>query len=49
MTIVSNSTFAVKPQHPHNHGACVSENAKSKDPVSNNNEIVHAECAHIGP
>ncbi len=46
MTIVSNPIFAVKPQHPHNHGACVSEQAKNPGP---NNQVAHAECVHIGP
>ena len=46
MTIVSDPAFAVKPQHPHNHGACVSEQAKN--PVSNN-QIAHDTCVHIGP
>ena len=32
MTIVSNPLFAVKPPHPHNHGACVSEQAKKPGP-----------------
>ena len=45
MTIDSNSVFAVKPPHPHNHGACVSEQAKNPGP---NNEVAHTECAHIG-
>ena len=45
MTTDSNSVFAVKPQHPHNHGACVSENAKNPGP---NNQIAHAACATIG-
>ncbi|MGN6708818.1 MAG: hypothetical protein ACTHJ7_08345 [Candidatus Nitrosocosmicus sp.] len=49
MILVSNPAFAVKPPHPHNHGACVSENAKAKDPGSNNKDTAHAECAHIGP
>jgi hypothetical protein len=49
MTIVSTPAFAGKPQHPHNHGACVSENAKAKDPGSNNKEIAHAICVHFGP
>lgn len=46
MTIVSNPAFAVKHPHPHNHGACVSENAKQPGP---NNDIAHSGCAHIGP
>jgi len=46
MTIVSNPTFAVKPPHPHNHGACVSEQAKDPGP---NNEVAHAGCVRIGP
>ncbi len=46
MTIVSNPAFAVKHPHPHNHGACVSENAKEPGP---NNVAAHAECARIGP
>jgi len=45
MTIDSNPAFAVKP-HPHNHGACVSEQAKNPGP---NNEAAHAICVHIGP
>jgi hypothetical protein len=45
MTTDSNSAFAVKPQHPHNHGACVSENAKVPGP---NNLVAHSECATIG-
>ena len=44
MTIVSNPAFALKHPHPSNHGACVSENAKDSGP---NNEIAHAECAHL--
>jgi len=48
MTIVSNSTFAVKPLHPHNHGACVSFDAKTKDPGSNNKETAHSICTIIG-
>jgi len=46
MTIDSNPAFAVKPQHPHNHGACVSENAKNPGP---NNVAAHSTCVHIGP
>jgi hypothetical protein len=46
MTIVSNPLFAVKPPHPHNHGACVSEQAKNPGP---NNEVAHDICVHIGP
>ena len=46
MTIVSTPAFAGKPQHPHNHGACVSENAKNPGP---NNDAAHAICVHIGP
>jgi hypothetical protein len=46
MTIVSNPVFAEKQPHPHNHGACVSENAKNPGP---NNEIAHDTCVHIGP
>jgi hypothetical protein len=45
MTIVSDPVFAVKPPHPHNHGACVSEQAKNPGP---NNQIAHAVCATIG-
>jgi len=44
-----NSVFAIKPSHPHNQGACVSENAKDKDPGSNNKIAAHTICAHIGP
>ena len=39
MTTVSNPAFAVKAPHPHNHGACVSEQAKDPGP---NNEVAHA-------
>jgi hypothetical protein len=46
MTTVSNPAFAVKPPHPHNHGACVSEQAKDPGP---NNELAHAGCVRIGP
>ena len=46
MTIVSNPSFALKPPHPHNHGACVSQNAKNPGP---NNEIAHATCVIIRP
>lgn len=46
MTIVSNPVLAVKPQHPFNHGTCVSENAKNPGP---NNEIAHATCVRIRP
>lgn len=46
MTIVSNPSFAVKPPHPHNHGACVSEQAKNPGP---NNGVAHDICVHIGP
>jgi len=46
MTIASNPAFAVKPQHPHNHGACVSEDAKDPGP---NNDVAHAICTRIGP
>ena len=46
MTIVSNPAFAVKHQHPPNHGACVSENAKNPGP---NNEAAHATCVRIRP
>jgi hypothetical protein len=46
MTIVSNPAFALKPPHPHNHGACVSQNAKNPGP---NNEIAHATCVIIRP
>ncbi len=45
MTIVSNPIFAVKPPHPHNHGACVSENAKDPGP---NNVAAHTICTRIG-
>ena len=44
MTIVSNPAFALKHPHPHNHGACVSQDAKDSGP---NNEVAHAECAHL--
>jgi hypothetical protein len=46
MTIVSTPAFAGKPQHPHNHGACVSQQAKNPGP---NNEPTQAICVHIGP
>jgi len=46
MTIVSNPAFAEKPPHPSNHGACVSENAKTPGP---NNLAAHAICVHIRP
>jgi hypothetical protein len=46
MTIDSNPAIAVKPQHPHNHGACVSENAKTPGP---NNDAAHAICGIIRP
>jgi hypothetical protein len=46
MTTVSNPAFAVNHPHPHNHGACVSEQAKDPGP---NNEAAHAGCARIGP
>jgi hypothetical protein len=46
MTIVSNPTFAVKHPHPPNHGACVSENAKTPGP---NNVAAHATCVRIRP
>jgi hypothetical protein len=46
MTIVSTPAFAGKPQHPHNHGACVSQQAKNPGP---NNEAAQAICVHIGP
>jgi len=49
MTIVSNPAFAEKPPHPSNHGACVSENAKTKPPGESNSLAAHATCAHIGP
>lgn len=45
MIIFSNPAFAVKPQHPHNHGLCVSENAKNPGP---NDETAHSLCARIG-
>jgi hypothetical protein len=45
MTIVSDPAFAATPQHPHNHGACVSEQAKNPGP---NNQIAHATCVTIG-
>jgi hypothetical protein len=38
MTIASNPAIAVKPQHPDNHGKCVSEDAKNPGP---NNEPAH--------
>jgi hypothetical protein len=44
MTIASNPAFAVKPSHPHNHGACVSQNAKQPGP---NDVAAHAGCAII--
>ena len=46
MAIVSNPSIAAKPPHPHNHGACVSENAKVPGP---NKEAAHAICVRIGP
>jgi hypothetical protein len=46
MTIVSNPAFAVKHPHPYNHGACVSENAKTPGP---NNDAAHAICGIIRP
>jgi hypothetical protein len=46
MTVVSNTAFAEKQPHPHNHGACVSENAKTPGP---NNEAAHATCVRIRP
>jgi hypothetical protein len=46
MTIVSTPAFAGKPQHPHNHGACVSQQAKNPGP---NNEAAQAIYVHIGP
>ena len=49
MAIDSNPAFAVKPPHPHNHGACVSENAKTKPPGEPNNLAAHATCVHIRP
>jgi hypothetical protein len=49
MTMVSNLAFAEKTPHPSNHGACVSENAKTKTPGEPNNLVAHAICAHIRP
>ena len=49
LTIVSNPAFAEKPPHPSNHGACVSENAKTKPPGESNNLAAHATCVHIRP
>jgi hypothetical protein len=46
MAIVSNPSIAAKPPHPHNHGACVSEQAKNPGP---NKDTAHAICVHIGP
>ena len=44
MTTVSNPAFAVEHPHPHNHGACVSEQAKDPGP---NNDVAHAICIHL--
>lgn len=47
--MVSNPAFAEKTPHPSNHGACVSENAKTKTLGEPNNIVAHAVCAHIRP
>jgi hypothetical protein len=46
MTIVSNPSYAVKPTHPYNHGACVSQQAKQPGP---NKDTAHSECTHLRP